>query len=210
LLHVSGSALHLQLSWYSLLQSDLHTCVHCVPHTAVSVSPTCRHCIQDLFKAQPRCRKSHARLLLDCLAVSSGLRAAAMLDYEPRLQTTAVSMLCAKLSAAASTAVLVLEWQGSLWIVNLAVLLHKCELELYGGTQSVLQLLLFSKESAGLRVHCQPLRQHSVCFSTSITCVPNQFAADLVPVGCPRVAKVHFQMTCSSKRGMASAWNMTC
>lgn len=117
--------------------------------------------MQDLLSEQPRCRKSHARLLLDCLVIATGVRAAVMLDYEPKLRHGSAAQLCTRLSSASSTAVVALRWQGSLWLVQLEALLRRCTQELYGCEQHGPQLVLFDA-SDQLQVTCMPLLQHVV------------------------------------------------
>lgn len=58
------------------------------------------------------------RLLLDTLALTTGLRAALLLDYAPSAPVSAIESLCKALSDSLSLHIVAWHWQGCLWVVS--------------------------------------------------------------------------------------------
>jgi hypothetical protein len=79
--------------------------------------------LQEAMKSYRKLQTHRQRLLLDGLAVATGLRPAFSLDYAPRVPVAVIERFCRTLSRTLSLRFVAWQWQGNLWVV------HHCLLE---------------------------------------------------------------------------------
>ena len=130
--------------------------------------------MQSFTHQARRLRKHTERLTIDALAVLTGLRPAAMLDYAPSCRPEALAQMCGCINAANGAGcgqagvdgpcITALTWQGVLWLVNCEVLERRVRRVLSERDAAVpeLCLVLFCEAQDAGPVQLVPAQRHAV------------------------------------------------